>query len=234
MLVRIFRHVACEGPGYLADVLARHRIPYDVVAIDQGEPVAKDLSGVSGLVFMGGPMSVNDPIAWVDEELQLIRRAVAAGVPILGHCLGGQLISKALGGLVTANPCKEIGWHPVTAVNSAVAEAWLGDLPTPFDAFHWHGETFSVPVGAVRLLTSQHCENQAFAIGDTLALQCHVEMKADMVSEWAALYAGELAEPSPLVQSAAEMTRNLDTRIEALHKAADRLYGRWLKPLLRG
>ena len=108
----IFRHIACEGPAYLAEVLDHHAVPWRLVKIDAGEPVPDTLDDCSGLVFMGGPMSVNDPLPWIEQELALIRRAQAGNMPVLGHCLGGQLICKALGGTISANPVKEIGWHP--------------------------------------------------------------------------------------------------------------------------
>ena len=109
----IFRHIDCEGPGYLAEVLERKGIPWQLIAIDTDVAVPHSIDGCSGLVFMGGPMSVNDDLPWIGQELALIRAAQTAGLPVLGHCLGGQLISKALGGEITANPVREIGWHPV-------------------------------------------------------------------------------------------------------------------------
>ena len=95
--VAIFRHVATEGPGYFATYLSRHEIPWRVLKIDEGEPVPGDPREFSGLVFMGGPMSVNDGLPWIAPTLRLIHAAVDAGIPVLGHCLGGQLIAKALG-----------------------------------------------------------------------------------------------------------------------------------------
>jgi GMP synthase-like glutamine amidotransferase len=126
----IFRHIACEGPGYLAEVLARHNVPSRLIRIDAGDRVPDSLEGCSGLVFMGGSMSVNDPLPWLEQELSLIRAARAIDMPVLGHCLGGQLISKALGGEITRNPVKEIGWHPVRGSNTAGAAHWL-DGPSP-------------------------------------------------------------------------------------------------------
>jgi GMP synthase-like glutamine amidotransferase len=229
--VRIFRHVACEGPGYLGTVLERRGIPYEIVAIDRGEPVPADLDGVAALVFMGGPMSVNDDLPWIHAELELIRRADDRDLPLLGHCLGGQLLSKALGGRVSANPVKEVGWLPVSLVPGEATNDWLAGVPAQFTAFHWHGETFTIPDGASRLLESPHCPNQAFVRGNVLALQCHVEMTAGMVTEWARLYGDEIRSPSPTVQSAAQMTEDLAARVAASQAIADRLYARWLARL---
>ncbi|HWI14667.1 MAG TPA: energy transducer TonB [Burkholderiales bacterium] len=106
--VAIFRHLATEGPGYFATYLERHDVPWELVSIDAGDAVPSDPRTYSGLCFMGGPMSVNDDLPWIRDELELIRRAVDADVPVIGHCLGGQLMAKALGGVVTRNRVKAI------------------------------------------------------------------------------------------------------------------------------
>ena len=126
--ILIFRHAPHEGPGYLADYLDRRGLPHRLIRIDQGDPVPTSLDGIPGLVFMGGPMSVNDPLSWIPKVLNLIRQAVAADLPVLGHCLGGQLISKALGGVITKNPVKEIGWMPEQEINTTAARDWLRRL----------------------------------------------------------------------------------------------------------
>ncbi len=228
----IFRHIACEGPGYLAEVLERNDVPCELIRIDAGEPVPAGIGDASGLVFMGGPMSVNDSLAWISPEMALIREAAAADLPVLGHCLGGQLISKALGGAVTKNPVKEIGWHAVRPADGPVASEWLRDIQWPQELFHWHGETFSLPEGAQPLLQSEHCPHQGFVIGNTLALQCHIEMTAELVRTWTQEYQDELQSPSETVQSPEEITRDLEERIPRLQRVADVLYARWLRPLL--
>ena len=244
--IYIFRHLEHEGPGYFADFLGQRQIPYTMICIDKGEAVPENIKNASGLVFMGGNMSVNDPLPWINQELALIRQAAVTGMPVLGHCLGGQLISKALGGKVTANPVKEIGWFDTEQVDNAAAQEWFKDLPKRFTLFHWHGETFTIPKGATRILQSQHCANQAFVIDNMLGLQCHVEMTADMVKEWAHSSPHELANPStcrdaqvsreagcrerpPTVQNADQITDKLNARISELHKVADVLYSRWLE-----
>ena len=128
--IAIFRHVAAEGPGYLAEFLDMQQIPWRLIAIDAGDAVPHSVEAYSGLVFMGGPMSVNDALPWIAPALALIRDAVAGDIPVLGHCLGGQLISKALGGTVSRNPVKEIGWGEVTVVGNeaAVATRFAGSL----------------------------------------------------------------------------------------------------------
>ena len=230
--IRIFRHVTCEGPGLLEDVLRERGLAQELIAIDQNMSPETDLDRVSALVFMGGPMSVNDDLDWIRRELDLIRAADRRGMPILGHCLGGQLIAKALGGVVGPNPVKEIGWLPVRQTPGPAAQDWLAGIADEFTAYHWHGETFSLPQGFQRLLSSAHCTNQAMVRGKTLALQCHVEMKADMVREWAHRYAHELEPGSPTIQSEAEQTRDLEARIVESSRAAIRIYDRWLRGIM--
>lgn len=224
--IYIFRHIACEGPGYLGEVLNRYQVPTRLIAIDRGDSVPASVADMGGLVFMGGPMSVNDKLPWIEAELNLIRQAQQTGLPVLGHCLGGQLIAKALGAAVYPNTVKEIGWHEVQ--QSGRSSPWLAGLPLAFEGFHWHGETFDLPEGAVHLLQSAHCRHQAFVHDRMLALQFHVEMTADMVKEWAALYRQELANPSAGVQSYDAMISALDMRIKHLQAVADVIYDQWL------
>lgn len=227
--ILIVTHVDHEGPGYFAQVLDRNAIPYRVVSIGRGEALPERADTFSGLVFMGGPMSVNDPLPWIEQELTLIRNAVAASIPVLGHCLGGQLISKALGGTVTRNRAHEIGWFDVEQITPRSSAAWFADLPTHFPAFHWHGETFSLPTGATSLLRNDNCEQQAFAVGNTLALQCHIEMTEAMVRQWVASAPEEFIHPSGAVQSAEEITRDLAVRVANLQRVADLVYACWLR-----
>lgn len=230
--IRIFRHIDCEGPGYFANLLEQQDIPFQLVRIDAGEPVPMQLDDVSALVFMGGSMSVNDDLPWIKQELSLIRQAAQQAIPMLGHCLGGQLISKGLGGTVSANPVKEIGWLPVKKIPGAAADDWLQDLADENLMFHWHGETFSIPQDASAILASEHCPQQGFVINNTLALQCHVEMTADMVREWVSRYAGQLSPGSETVQGPQQILENLETKVAALQEVASMLYHRWLKGLL--
>jgi len=231
--VAIFRHSPTEGPGYFATYLDARGISWRLVALDHGEAVPADSRHFSGLVFMGGPMSVNDDLPWIAPVLELIRQGVADNVPVLGHCLGGQLMSKALGGIVGRNPVKEIGWGEILVADSPVARQWFGAGLERFESFHWHGETFSIPPGGVRIMGNRHCENQGFVIGNSLGMQCHVEMTTELIETWCKSGAEELAESkaSPAVQSAEQMRRGMEEKLDALRAVATRLYDRWAKGL---
>lgn len=230
--IAIFRHSPTEGAGYFAEFLNEHAIPWVLIRIDEGDHVPQNAQDYSGLVFMGGPMSVNDDLPWILFVLPLIRDAFAHDIPLLGHCLGGQLISKALGGLVGKNQVKEIGWGKVEVSDNDIARQWFGDTRT-FDSFHWHGETFSLPNGATPLLSSAHCANQAYALGKHLALQCHVEMTEQMIRDWCEVGAEELAASasSPAVQSAHLMQAQMHDKLPGLHHVAAHLYRHWLHGL---
>jgi GMP synthase-like glutamine amidotransferase len=230
--VIIFRHAAIEGPGFLAPFLDEHHIPWSLIKIDAGEPMPDSIADYSGMVLMGGPMSVNDDLPWLSPLFARIREAVQLDIPLLGHCLGGQLISKALGAKVGRNPVKEIGWGEVAASDNAEAKHWFGDL-TRLQVFNWHGETFELPAGATHLLSSQYCRNQAYSIGKHLAFQCHIEMTAEMVRSWCEAGIREMldAAGSPGVQQAEVIQHDLDKKVAVLHAVARPVYERWISGL---
>ena len=230
--VIIFRHALTEGAGYLGSFLTEKQVPWRMVRIDQGDSLPQSALESSGMVMMGGPMSVNDNLPWIAPLLALIREAMTADIPVLGHCLGGQLISKALGAVVSKNPVKEIGWGEIKVSQHAEARLWFGDIQS-FEGFHWHGETFALPDIATHLLASDYCQNQAYCIGKHLAFQCHIEMTVDMVKTWCRVGTEELAEAvtSAGVQQAEAMHVDLESRIAALNGVARTVYERWITGL---
>lgn len=230
--VAVFRHAPTEGPGYFATFLHSQNIRLELIKLDTGDAVPASPDAFSGLVFMGGPMSVNDDLPWIAPVLGLIRAAVAMDIPVLGHCLGGQLIAKALGGVVSRNPVKEIGWGEVAVVDDPVARAWFEAASTRFTAFHWHGETFSIPPGATRILESAYCPNQAYVLGKHLGMQCHVEMTRDMIETWCDVGKDEIAAAhSPAVQTPQQMALDMDRKLTALNAVAAQLYTHWIQGL---
>ena len=231
--VAILRHFPIEGPGYFATFLDHHAIPWQLIKIDAGESVPADAGQFGGLVFMGGPMSVNDDLPWIRNELSLIRQAVTNNIPVLGHCLGGQLMAKAMGGVVSKSPVKEIGWGEASTANNQSAREWFGNL-SKCEVFHWHGEIFTLPDNATLLLSSPWCKNQAFALDKHLGLQCHVEMTEEMVKAWCSHGTEEIdSSAGPAVQPAESMQADLSSRILALNQVADRLYARWINGIAR-
>jgi GMP synthase-like glutamine amidotransferase len=234
--VAVFRFSDTEGPGHFATFLDANRIPWKLLKLDEGEAVPASSEPYAGLAFMGGPMSANDELPWTQPVLALMRDAVAREVPVIGHCLGGQMLSRAMGGNVTRNPVKEIGWNPVQVVDSPAARDWFGENLREFDTFQWHGDTFSIPPGAERILTGPHCPNQAYVLGDRhLGLQCHVEMTPEMIASWIESGGGEVREnlSSPAVQPVERIQAEAPKRLPGLSLTAERLYERWITRLRR-
>src|SRR3954462_5375501 len=233
--VAIFRASPTEGPGYFAAYLERRSIAWQLVPLEGNGRVPRDARAYAGLVFMGGPMSVNDALPWIAPAAELIRDALRKDVPVLGHCLGGQLIAKALGGTVRANPVKEIGWGEVRVTDNEVAREWLGDLQA-FESFQWHGETFTIPPGATRVMENPHCANQGYALGKHFGMQCHVEMTEELVNSWLTSGADEMHAScaSPAVQDVDEIQRDLRERLGRLNEVANKIYDRWTEGLSRG
>jgi GMP synthase-like glutamine amidotransferase len=144
-------------------------------------------------------------------------------------------MSRALGGRVGRNPIKEIGWGEVEVADNPEARAWFGPDLKRFESFHWHGESFTIPPGAVRIMGNRHCENQGFVVGKNLGMQCHVEMTEQLIESWCESGAAEIAASrvSSAVQSAEQMKSRMHEKIGAMRRVADRLYGRWTEGLRR-
>ena len=224
--VLVIRHAETEGAGFFGAFLDERHIPWSMVCIDKGDTIPRDIAAYSGLVMMGGPMSVNDDLPWIADEVALIQQAMGKSLPVLGHCLGGQLISKALGATVKANPVKEIGWGDVR-VSDEQALNLFGTAS--FESFHWHGETFDLPKGAQHLLSSEYCQNQAYVIGNALAFQCHIEMTEEMVKTWCENGCDELIAScaNPSVQQVEVIEKNLKERVANLNSVARNVYTYW-------
>ena len=234
--VAVFRFSRTEGPGHFATFLDAAALPWQLVRLDEGDPVPASSADFAGLGFMGGPMSANDDLPWTRPVLALMRDAMQREVPVIGHCLGGQLLSRSLGGTVSRNPVKEIGWHRVHVEPTPLARDWFGEDLADFHTFQWHGETFTIPECAERILTGPHCPNQAYvAAGRHLGLQCHVEMTPEMIASWCELGWEEIEEnlASPAVQSVERIRSEMPERLGALGETAERLYRRWIANLKR-
>lgn len=180
-----FRHVPFEPLGLLQPVLAERNIVFEYVDLPSDPERNVDIASASGLIFMGGPMSVNDDLPFIRRELIRISDAAARGTPLLGLCLGSQLIAKALGAKVYPNGVKEIGWAPVTWTAAASRDPLLRGLSAPEQMFHWHGDTFDLPRGAELLASSEVCRHQAFRVGRNIyGLQFHLEVTPGMIADW--------------------------------------------------
>jgi GMP synthase (glutamine-hydrolysing) len=195
MAVLICKNIESEGPGTIEDHLKTGELPYHIVELSSGGRLPAP-DKFNSLVIMGGPMSVNedDIYPYLREEEELVRDFIARGKKILGICLGAQVMAKALGARVYAGPQKEIGWYNIELTGEGSEDPFMKSLAfhpvmknfwRQFKVFHWHGETFDIPSGAVRLASSKLYPNQAFRYGaHAYAFQFHIEVRKDMILEW--------------------------------------------------
>jgi GMP synthase-like glutamine amidotransferase len=232
MNVHVLQHVPFEDIGSMASRLSARGANLAYTRLYE-EAELPALEGIDLLIAMGGPMSVNDEAAlpWLRAEKALLREAVARGIPVLGVCLGAQLIAAALGARVYPNPEKEIGWFPIRAVlHDAEPVRDRFRFPPEARVFHWHGETFDLPPGAVRLADSAACRNQAFQIGRrVIGLQFHLETTPESAAAILDHCRDELS-PGAWIQSEA-VIRGADA---ALYAEANRLMASLLDYLLDG
>jgi GMP synthase (glutamine-hydrolysing) len=187
MRVVAFRHGVSEDLGLLQPSLDEHGITVEFADLDRSPAALPDLAGASGLVFMGGTMSVNDDLPFLATEMSAIQRAVAARQPVLGICLGAQLIAKALGARVYRNPVKEIGWFDVHWTDAARHDLLFAGLDGSETFLQWHNDTFELPDGATHLAWSEQCSHQAFRAGaNVYGLQFHLEANPAIIRDWCA------------------------------------------------
>ena len=224
MRAQIFQHLPFEGPGTIQPWLinAGYKIAFTRFFSADEIPA---LSDVDFLIVMGGSMSVNDEdkYPWQVEEKQFIREMIEAGKPVLGICLGSQLIASALGARVYPNHEKEIGWFPVRGLPASNPQISSFQFPVSFTPLHWHGETFDLPDGAVHLAGSEACTNQAFQVGkNVIGIQFHPEATPETVQDFVFHFKKELV-PGRYIQSKDEILSKQTGQYEEMRGLMERL-----------
>ncbi|TSE34975.1 type 1 glutamine amidotransferase [Tepidimonas charontis] len=229
--VLVLQHTIEDPPGYLATWLDAVGARWEVFCAEAGQPYPESVAGYRALAVLGGEWSANDERASLRHAEALIREAHALGIPVLGHCLGGQLMARALGGAVQRLPQPEIGWLPITHDGSAAAREWLGQERQPV-VYQWHYDgVVALPSGATVLATSPACAVQAFALGPHLGMQFHIEITPLKIENWLAnpgdVYPGAVLQHPASVQTPAAMRAATAVRQAASYRMADRIYGAW-------
>ena len=231
----VLQHIACEPPGVFEDVLRERGAELHRVELDEGDPLP-DWREFDAIVAMGGPMSATDDneLPWLTAEKRLIAEAVQADRPFWGVCLGVQLLATSLGAQVYAGPAPEVGILPVALTLDGLTDPVFGGLPREVLTLQWHGDTFDLPHGAVRLAGSPAYPNQAFRVRRAYGVQFHLEVSAGMAREWGEVpaYAESLERvlgPGALERLIAQLED-----AEQMSGHARALFERWLDRVVAG
>ncbi len=183
----VLQHLDIEPPALIADCLLKAGHSLEIIHIHKGNPIPHTLKGYAGLIVMGGPMSASDDrLPFIANEISLLQQAIAQDSPVLGICLGAQLLAKAAGAEIVSSPKRELGWYPLLATSDGKIDALFSSLPTEgLFVFQWHGETFSLPREAMLLASCPEVPHQAFRLGTRqYGLQFHVEVDEAIIGLW--------------------------------------------------
>ena len=226
--ILILQHHPVETPGVFAEVLAERGLAAQTIRPDLGHSFPSDPGAFAGVIAMGGPMGVyeEDRYPWLREEDRLLQAAIALDQPVLGICLGSQLIAKAVGARVAPGPEKEIGWYPLRLTDDGRKDPLFVGFPGGFEAFEWHDDVFDLPTGAVSLATSARYPHQAFRVGRRVyGLLFHLEVTAPMVRVMTETFEKELvdlgdpARPRGILADLARRTLPLNALARRLFEA---------------
>ncbi len=227
----VLQHIRCEPPGLFGEMLTERGIAIEVIELDEGDDLP-DWQEVDFVLAMGGPMSVHDEAEhpWLADEKRWIAAAVHAGVPYFGVCLGAQLLAASLSARVLTGKTPEVGVLPVAVAAAAIGDPVLGALGAEFLALQWHGDTFGIPAGAVRLAGSSAYRNQAFRFGETAyAVQFHVEVTDPMLADWQRVPAyAKSAELMLGVSGFQRLAADFAAARESMARTASLMFSGWL------
>jgi GMP synthase (glutamine-hydrolysing) len=229
--ILILQHLNADGPGYFGLWLQRHGVPFEVRNTERGDPYPQTMSRHAALAVLGGEMGANDPLPSLRQAEALILDAMAQGKPVIGHCLGGQLMARALGARVQSSPEPEVGWQSIAVTDSPAARQWFGDR-VQATVFEWHYDAFELPPGALHLAGNAACPNQAFATGPHLAMQFHIEVDVDKVTRWSLEEGQRWAQARAAhahVHDGAQLREGLVRHLPAHQALADQLYAQWMQ-----
>ncbi|HJQ51930.1 MAG TPA: type 1 glutamine amidotransferase [Gaiellaceae bacterium] len=232
MDVLVLQHIACEPPGVYEDVLRERGATLTRVEVDAGDDLP-DWREFGAIVAMGGPMSANDDSAlpWLSAEKAFIAHAVRAGMPFWGVCLGVQLLAASLGAPVYAGAEPEVGVLPVELTEEGRGDPVFSGLPPAVPALQWHGDTFDLPAGAIRLAGSPAYPNQAFRFENAYGVQFHLEVSSEMAREW--MHVPEYASALERTIGSDTLLRAVDARVDEMLEHGRTLFERWLDSIVR-
>jgi GMP synthase (glutamine-hydrolysing) len=231
MKVLALQHMACEGMCGMENALKEKGIGCDYVPLYDGTEIPKGVSGYAGIIILGGPMNVyqEKEYPFLRDENIFIKKMLAEEKPVLGICLGAQLIAKAAGAKVLTGHRKELGWYDLELTKVGEMDALFKGFPKRFKAFQWHGDTFEIPKGAIKLASSEIFPNQAFRLGSAYAVQFHIEVTKETIDEWMAEYDEELRSLDYI--DAGKIREDTRRYMDDLYDHAERFYENFISLL---
>jgi GMP synthase-like glutamine amidotransferase len=233
--IAIIQFKTDDAPAFFADYMSAQNVPCEIFCMHLGDAVPEKISAFSGLCVLGGSMSANDDLPYMPQIYALIVDALHLDIPIIGHCLGGQMLAKALGAEVKNLPQPVIGWSEIIPQRNAEALRWFGN-DASFRFFHWHYESFSLPVGATHIASTPLCANQTFSLGKHIGMQFHCEVTDEKIDGWLSPIA-ELEVKAlsnlPSVQQFDMMRQETEKWIAQSQHIASHIYAEWLRGVNR-
>jgi GMP synthase (glutamine-hydrolysing) len=227
----VLQHHPVENLGGIADALEEAALAWQYVRVFEGAPIPESMKGAGGLIVMGGPEAVYqlDRYPYLRDEIRLIERALKENKPILGVCLGAQLLAATLGATVRRGQSREIGWYPVRLADAASEDRLMRGLPPVFVAAHWHSDVFDLPNGAVALASSAKTPIQAFRFGDNAyGLLFHTEITQERLARLVAEFGEDLKRVGI---DGDGFVANASDHLPALSKIGNTIFSRWAAPI---
>ncbi len=229
--IAIIQFKADDAPAFFSDYMSAQNVRCEIFCMHLGDPVPKTISAFSGLCVLGGSMSANDDLPYMPHIYALMADALRHDIPIIGHCLGGQMLAKALGAEIKSLPQPVIGWSEIMPQRNAEALRWFGNAAS-FRFFHWHYESFSLPAGATHIASTPLCPNQTFSIGKHIGMQFHCEVTDEKIDGWLSPVAEievKALSTLPSVQQFDMMRQETEKWMPQSQKIARNIYAEWLR-----
>ena len=231
--IAVLQHVECETLGMMENIFRENNIDFSYIQPFNGDKIPDNLTDFNALIIMGGPMGVYDyaKFPFISDEITLIKNCLHSNKPILGICLGSQLLASALGSNIIPGPVKEIGWYNIHLETQSNNDSLFHDLDDPFSAFLWHGDIFNLPVGATKLASSDLTDCQAFKFGtNAYGLLFHLETTRQIALDMIDKFEDEIKEQNITAEF---LLNDLDNRIDNLSNIGKIVFTRWVESFVK-